>query len=88
MYADLTGLPPLLIQVGDHELLLNDATRLADQARAVGVNVQIEVWDEMWHVWHAWAHALPEACAALANIAAWIHQQLAVGNQADMGKNA
>ena len=88
VYANLTGLPPLLIQVGDHELLLNDATRLADQARAVGVDVQIEVWDEMWHVWHAWADELPEARAALANIATWIEKQLAVGQQADLGKNA
>jgi acetyl esterase/lipase len=80
LYADLTGLPPLLIHVGDHELLLNDATRLADQARAVGVAVDIEVWNEMWHVWHAWADELPEARAALATIAAWIEKQLAMIN--------
>jgi acetyl esterase/lipase len=80
LYADLTGLPPLLIHVGDHELLLNDATRLAGQARAVGVEVHIEVWDEMWHVWHAWADELPEARAALATIAAWIEKQLVMTN--------
>jgi monoterpene epsilon-lactone hydrolase len=75
--ADLRGLPPLLIQVGAHEVLLNDSTRLADQARAVGVDVTIEVWDAMWHVWHAWAEVLPEGKQAIERIGAFIRQQLA-----------
>jgi monoterpene epsilon-lactone hydrolase len=50
IYADLRGLPPLLIQVGTAETLLDDARRLADRARAVGVTVDLEVWDHMIHV--------------------------------------
>lgn len=76
LYADLHGLPPLLIQVGDHELLLSDATRLAEQARASGVEVTLEVWDEMWHVWQAWAGALPEGQQAIERIGAFIQRAL------------
>jgi acetyl esterase/lipase len=77
VYADLRGLPPLLIQVGAHEVLLSDSTRLAEQARAVGVDVTIEVWDAMWHVWHAWAEVLPEGKQAIERIGTFIRQQLA-----------
>jgi len=52
-YADLTGLPPLLIQVGDAEVLLSDSTRLADNAKAAGVSASLEVWDEAPHVFQA-----------------------------------
>jgi monoterpene epsilon-lactone hydrolase len=76
LYADLHGLSPLLIQVGDHELLLSDATRLAEQARASGVAVMLEVWDEMWHVWQAWAGALPEGQQAIERIGAFIRHAL------------
>ncbi|MBV9790835.1 MAG: alpha/beta hydrolase [Chloroflexi bacterium] len=76
LYADLHGLPPLLIQVGDHELLLSDATRLAEQARAAGVEVTLEVWDEMWHVWQAWAGALPEGRQAIERIGAFVQRAL------------
>ena len=44
LYADLAGLPPLLIQVGDHEVLLDDSTRLAERAQAAGVQVKLEIW--------------------------------------------
>jgi acetyl esterase/lipase len=77
LYADLRGLPPLLIHVGDHELLLSDSTRLAERARAAGVEVALEVWDAMWHVWHAWAGELPEGQQAIDRIGAFIRQQLA-----------
>jgi acetyl esterase/lipase len=75
LYADLHGLPPLLIQVGEHEILLSDSLRLAEKAEAAGVKVQLEVWDEMWHVWHGWAD-LPEAQEAMVHIAQFIQQQL------------
>ncbi len=77
LYAELHGLPPLLIQVGDHELLLSDATRLAERAKQAGVTVQLEIWEEMWHVWHGWAQDLPEARAALEHIAQFLSQQVA-----------
>ena len=47
LHADLRGLPPLLIQVGTAETLLDDSTRLADRARAQGVEVTLDVWDDM-----------------------------------------
>jgi acetyl esterase/lipase len=77
IYADLSGLPPLLIQVGDHELLLSDSLRLADRAKAAGVEVQLEVWPEMWHVWHSWAASLPEAQEALHRIGDFVRERLA-----------
>jgi acetyl esterase/lipase len=63
--ADLSGLPPLLIQVGGDEILLSDAVGFAGKARAAGVEVDLGVWAHMWHVWHVFAPFLPEAEAAL-----------------------
>ena len=65
LYADLRGLPPILIQVGDSEVLLNDSTRLAGVAREAGVDVQMDVWDDMIHVWHLFAPILPEGNQAI-----------------------
>lgn len=74
IYADLTGLPPLLIQVGTAEVLFDDATRLADHARAAGVDVILEPWDDMIHVWHMFAAILPEGQQAIDRIGEFIHQ--------------
>jgi epsilon-lactone hydrolase len=49
IYADLKGLPPLLVHVGNDEVLLDDSTRLAERARGAGVDVDLRVWDGMWH---------------------------------------
>lgn len=68
VFARLAGLPPTLVQVGDHELLLDDSTRFARSAQAAGVDVTLEVWPEMWHVWHSFAAELPEAQQALEHI--------------------
>lgn len=65
LYADLTGLPPTLIQVGTHEILLDDSTRLAQAARDAGVDVTLEEADEMFHVWHAFAPMLDEGQEAI-----------------------
>ena len=65
LYADLRGLPPILIQVGDAEVLLDDSTRLAGVAREAGVQVQMDVWDDMIHVWHLFAPILPEGKQAI-----------------------
>lgn len=67
VFADLSGLPPLLIQVGDAEMLLDDASRLADSAKSSGVSVLYEVWDEAFHVFQALPH-LPEAVDALQKV--------------------
>jgi acetyl esterase/lipase len=61
LYADLTGLPPLLIQIGEPEVLLDDSKCLAVRARSYGVDASPEVWPEMLHVWQLFAAALPEA---------------------------
>jgi monoterpene epsilon-lactone hydrolase len=72
LYADLRALPPLLIQVGSDELLLSDATRLAERAKAAGVNVTLEVWKDMQHEWHFAASVLPEGKQAIARIGEFI----------------
>jgi acetyl esterase/lipase len=68
LHADFTGLPPMLIQVGDAEVLLDDSTRVAERAEAAGVDVTLEVNDEMIHVFQFFAPLLPEAVAAIARI--------------------
>lgn len=59
LFADLTGLPPLLIQVGSTETLLDDARRLAERATSAGVDVTLEVWQGMPHEWHLLSALLP-----------------------------
>lgn len=76
LYADLHGLPPMLIHVGDAEVILDDSTRLAARARAHGVDVTLEVWDEMPHVWHAFAGMLPEADQAIERIGSWLTERI------------
>ena len=76
LFADLGNLPPLLVHVGDHELLLDDSVRLAERALAAGVQVRLDVWPEMWHVWHAWAASLPEGQQALDQIGAYVRGRL------------
>lgn len=72
LYADFRGFPPLLIQVGEAEILLDDATRVAERARAAGVAVELEVWDEMPHVWHVFAKLLPEGQQAIDKIGRFV----------------
>jgi acetyl esterase/lipase len=74
IYADLHGLPPLLIHVGTAELLLDDAVRLADRARAAGVEVVLEPWEDMIHVWHCFAQLLPEAQKAIDRVGEFIRE--------------
>ena len=76
IHADLRRLPPLLVHVGTAETLLDDATRLAERARAAGVAVDLEVWDDMIHVWHAFAPLLPDADEAIARIGTWVRSAL------------
>lgn len=74
LYASFHDLPPLLIQVGTEEILLDDAARLAEKAKADGVEVTLDVWDDMFHVWHMGVSLLPEAKAAVSQIGAFIQQ--------------
>jgi epsilon-lactone hydrolase len=65
LYGNLAGLPPLLIQVGSAEVLLDDSIRLAARAAEADVAVQLEVWPHMPHVWHAFAFQLSEGRDAI-----------------------
>ena len=60
IYGDFHAFPPLLIQVGSEEILLDDSIMLAEKAWADGVDVTLKVWDGMWHVWQALGELLPE----------------------------
>ncbi len=72
LYADLSGLPPLLIQVGSEEVLLSDSTSFAERAKAAGVQVTLEVWPGMFHVWQFTAPIIPEARQAIQRISKFI----------------
>lgn len=74
LHADLAGLPPLLIQVGDCETLLDDTTRLEPRLKEAGVDATIEVWDDMIHVWHLFAPMLDEGQKAIDRIGEFVRQ--------------
>lgn len=76
LYADLSNLPPLLIHVGGREVLLDDSRRLADRARDAGVDVVLEVSDEMVHIWHFFAGLFPEADESVGEIGDFLKQHL------------
>jgi acetyl esterase/lipase len=65
-----------LIHVGEDELLLSDATRLADNARAAGVDGRLNVWPGMWHVFQMFVPYLPEAQEAVEEIGAFVKENL------------
>lgn len=72
IFADLRGLPPLLIHVGNDEVLLDDSVRLAERARAAGVEVQLKVWEGMWHVFQTLAVMLPEGQASIGELGEFV----------------
>jgi epsilon-lactone hydrolase len=61
IYADFHGFPPLLIQVGSDEILLDDARMLAEKAKADGVDVTLKIWEGMWHAWQVLGDLIPES---------------------------
>jgi acetyl esterase/lipase len=77
LYADLSGLPPLLVQVGTAETLLDDSNRLAERARKAGVEVTLEHWEDMIHVFQVFAAFLPEAQEAIDKIGAFLRARWA-----------
>ena len=74
-YADLHGLPPLLVQVGSAETMLDDSVGFADRAKAAGVDVTLEVWDDMPHIWPIFAPILPEGQRAIDRIGEFVRQR-------------
>jgi len=78
LWADLRGLSPLLIHVGDHEVLRDDAVRLGERARAAGVEAWTVVWPGMTHVFQLQTLLLPEARRANREIGAFIRSRTAL----------
>jgi acetyl esterase/lipase len=76
VYANLQNLPPLMIHVGNDEVLLDDSTRVAKNAKAAGIEVQLKVWEDMWHVFQAYAMMLPEAQQSINELGAFVHSKL------------
>ncbi len=76
IHADLSGLPPLLLQVGSTETLLDDSTVLAERAGDAGVEVELKVWEGVPHVWHHFAPILPEARQAIEGIAEFMNKHM------------
>ncbi len=77
LYGDLRGLPPLLIQVGSRETLLDDAVRIADKAKQAGVEVELDVWNGQIHVWQIFASRLDEGEHAIQKIGAFVKRHTA-----------
>lgn len=76
LHADLHDLAPLFIQVGSEEILLDDAIRFAERAKAQKLSVQLEVWPEMIHVWHHFYPILSDARKALATAGNFIREHM------------
>lgn len=71
-FGNLAGLPPLLIQVGDDEVLLDDSRNLAARAREAGVDVELEVAPDMFHVWHAFYQMFTPGEEAIERMGSWL----------------
>jgi acetyl esterase/lipase len=83
LYADFAGLPPLLIHVGEDEVLRDDSTRLAERARAVEVPVKLKIWPVVPHAWQLAPHMIPEGRQSLQEAAEFLRAHEAT---ADSGK--
>jgi len=79
LYADLVGLPPVYLQVGGAEMLLDDSRRFAERARGAGVQVRLDVFDGQQHTFQMMAGRAPEADEAVARLAAWVRPRLGIG---------
>jgi monoterpene epsilon-lactone hydrolase len=76
-FGDWRGLPPLLVHAGDDEILRDDAVRIAELAKAAGVDVRLEIYPRMWHVWQLHL-TLPQAVQSLDDIAQFFQSHLGV----------
>jgi acetyl esterase/lipase len=76
LYADLKGLPPLLLQTGTAEIILDDTIRFAEKAKKVGVEVTSDIWQKMWHVFQIYGILIPESKKALREIGKFIQRNL------------
>jgi acetyl esterase/lipase len=76
LFADLTGLPPTLIQVGTHEVLYDDATRLSASLKSCGVHADLQVWEGMWHVFQIFTPWVPESHQAVLSLGSFIRENI------------
>ncbi len=76
VFANLQGLPPIYIQVGEEEMLLDDSTRFAEKAKAVGVDVRLDIFPEMWHVFQGFWQVLPTARNANKRFGDFLKEQM------------
>ncbi len=76
LFGDYARIPPMLLHVSDAETLYSDAVRVAERAREDGVNVTLDVWEGMPHVWHAYAHLIPEGALAIEQVGGFVRGQL------------
>ncbi len=74
IFGDLSGLPPVLVQASEAEMMLGDARRYVNKARATGSSAQLETWPEMLHVWHLFEPILPEAREAFERIGQFVER--------------
>lgn len=78
LFADLHDLPPLFLQVGEMEMLLDDSLRLKQRVATLNTELKLKVWEKMIHVWHIFAPILPEGQAAIEEIAVYIKSAMKV----------
>ena len=74
--ASLEGLPPLFIQAGTHELLIDDIKRFSEKAEKAGVNVTLDLWSDMFHCWQIFSNILPEGLDAIERVGGYIKKKL------------
>jgi acetyl esterase/lipase len=79
LFADLRGLPPLIVHVGSAEPLLSEDLAFVEKARSAGVDVTLEVWPEMFHVWQMFAPNFPEATQAIENLGSFMQRRIPGG---------
>lgn len=78
LYGDFTGFPPLLIQVGSAEIIMDDSVRVAEKAKEAGVDVILDVWEDMLHVWQYYWRYIPEGKKAIRKIGTYIRGRVGV----------
>jgi epsilon-lactone hydrolase len=88
LYGDPAGLPPTMIQVGSDEVLRDDSVRMAERMRAVGCQVELEIWPRMPHVWHVFVPLIPEARRAIERIGSFVRSRTGHVGAAPLARRA
>lgn len=76
LFADLNGLPPMLVHVGSKESMLDDSVAFADKVRQAGVGIRLEIEPELLHVWHYYLGWFPEADDGLSRLGAFLRERI------------